>query len=671
MKPESQLGRGSVPCLALSLAFLAAPVFAVPVQGQRPLDHADVLQWNRIEDPSLSPDGGWVAYSVSAMEGDPSVRIRSSGERDGTLSTRGVDPVFTSDSRFVVFRVPPFETVVDSLKREGQKSADLPKDSLGVANLAGVFVGRAPSAGGVSTLGPIESFKVSEEGPWIAFLVAKNTEEPDESGDAEEGDDEAPSEAHKKEDGHTLVVRNLLNDSQSRVENVTEYAFSENGATLAYTTSTEDGSGDGAHTIALVSMALSTVHAGIGHYKQIAVSDDGSQVAFLTNSADWEADEPEHALYLSSDHSTAAMIAASDNLALPSNWIVSANAEVEFSDGGGMLHFGTAPRPVPEPDNNTPEDERVSVDVWNWKDPYLQPMQLVQLEEELKRTYAAVVHLDGELQGQLAQLGTPAVPTVRFVDEGDAPYAIGSTDVPYRQLVSWDGRYQDIWSIDLRSGESVMLAEAVRGFGGAQISPAGKYATWWDGGAKQWKAAPTGGGDVLVLSGGSPHPVWNELDDHPDEPPPYGSAGWTEGDRGFVFYDRHDVYRFDPESGTTLALTNGEGRERGMRFRYAATDPELEHVPDGVVLWQTFDLDDKRSGFSRGRSDQAASPNELIMGDKRFAIRDKADDADRWLVTREDFSEFPDLLTTEGSFKDLTKVSNANPQQSDYSWGSA
>ena len=54
-------------------------------------------------------------------------------------------------------------------------------------------------------------------------------------------------------------------------------------------------------------------------------------------------------------------------------------------------------------------------------------------------------------------------------------------------------------------------------------------------------------------------PVWNELDDHPDLPPPYGPASWTEDDGAVLIYDRYDVWRFEPATGETTNLTAGAG----------------------------------------------------------------------------------------------------------------
>jgi hypothetical protein len=168
---------------------------------------------------------------------------------------------------------------------------------------------------------------------------------------------------------------------------------------------------------------------------------------------------------------------------MPSGWWVSEHGSVRFSEDGSRIHFGTAPRPAPEPEDEILEEDRVEVDVWNWKDPYLQPMQLVQLEEERTRSYGAVEHVS---DGRLVQLATPDVPELRFADEGEPRYALGLTDVPYRQMLSWDGRYNDLYAVDLESGERRLVAEGVKGFFGGSISPAGTWASWWDGEARHY-----------------------------------------------------------------------------------------------------------------------------------------------------------------------------------------
>ena len=647
---------------------------------QRVLDHEDVLQWKTIDDPALSPDGDWLAFVVSPMEGDPTLTLKAATGDGPALTVRGTSPTFTSDSRYLVFAVPPPESEVDALKREGKEEDDLPKDALAVADIAAVFTGAEAELVGVTDLGPVESYEVAGQGSWLAYVPveepaptaeseasAEVSTEVEASTEAEGSADESDADK-KKEDGSTLVLLNLATNREARYELVDDYGFAEEAPVLAFTTSTEDGSGDGAWVVLLDDVTQRTVLEGEGHYEQLALSKDGAQVAFLTNRDDFEADQPEFTLYRAGAPTRGAEpVADSGAAGLPDNWWVSEHGEVRFSEGGALLLFGTAPRPEPEAEDDTLEEDRVSVDVWNWKDPYLQPMQLVQAEDERKRTYTAAVHLDG---GAVVQMGTMDVPTVRFAAERDAAHALGVTDRPYRQLLSWDGPYDDLYAVDLASGTPRRIAGKVGRFARATISPAGNYAAWWSGSERQWKVARLDGGEPLTASAEVPHPVWDELDDHPHDPPPYGSAGWTTDDGAFLFYDRYDVWRFEPETGRTVNLTGGAGRAAEIRFRYARTDPELDHIPEGEALWEAFHDTQKQGGFYHGRTDQEAPAAEIVMADKSFRLRGKAKEADRWLVTREDFREFPDLWVTDGAITDMQRMSDANPEQGDFRWGS-
>ena len=689
--PHSRRSALGSPALALAVVLSLSTMASPATTQQRPLDHDDVLGWKSIASPSFSPDGAWLAFVLTAMEGDPVLTIRP--VRGPEVVVRGVNPVFTFDSRYLVYQIPPTEATVDSLKQEGKKGDDLPKDTLAVVDLAALFQAGEPQLGTIQVVGPVEGRKVASEGAWVAYEPVEDDLAPEDGESAEEeaeeeeapvgteGEDEDEQDEDKdKEEGSPLVLRDLATGDETRYEDVAEYEFAEESAVLSFATSTEDGSGDGVHMVELDGLVRRVVMEGEGRYEQLAVAKDGERVAFLSDRDDYEADQPEFVLYQGTAPGWQGIsMAGSDSEGLPPGWWVGRDGDVTFSEGGGRIVFGTAPRPEPEEEDETLEEDKVVLDVWNWRDPYLQPMQLVQAEAEKKRTYVAAVAVDG---GPVVQLGSPVVPTVRFAAEGDATHALGLTDVPYRQLVSWDGRYNDLYAIDMTTGERRRFGEKVKGFGGASISPAGEYATWWDGAERHWMVARLASDEAgppsqaVAASAQVAHPVWNELDDHPDLPPPYGVAGWTEADEAFLFYDRYDVWRFDPTTGAVVNLTEGAGRDAGVRFRYARTERELDHIPDGEALWQAFHYMNKQGGFYRGRTDRAATPQQVLMSDNVYRLRGKAEDAERWLVTREDFREFPDLwvadrIVDRDGLTEMAKVSDANPQQDEYVWGSA
>jgi dipeptidyl aminopeptidase/acylaminoacyl peptidase len=59
------------------------------------------------------------------------------------------------------------------------------------------------------------------------------------------------------------------------------------------------------------------------------------------------------------------------------------------------------------------------------------------------------------------------------------------------------------------------------------------------------------------------------------------------------------------------------------------------------------------------------------MGDYNYGGLQKADDADVYVMTRSTFREFPDLWLTDSDFRDMEKITDANPQQEEYIWGDA
>ena len=59
----------------------------------------------------------------------------------------------------------------------------------------------------------------------------------------------------------------------------------------------------------------------------------------------------------------------------------------------------------------------------------------------------------------------------------------------------------------------------------------------------------------------------------------------------------------------------------------------------------------------------------LVFDDAAFSNPVRATGADKYLFTRQTFSDFPDLQVVGADFTNGVKISNANPQQADYLWG--
>ncbi|HEY8470339.1 MAG TPA: prolyl oligopeptidase family serine peptidase [Longimicrobiales bacterium] len=663
---------------AVLVVLLASSSAAGQTAAKKALDHSDYDLWYRITGPALAADGSAALYGLASEASDPVLVVQrlAAGAAEPVRIERGEGGTFSHDGRFVVFRLKPSKAAVEEARKKRTRAADMPRDSFGILDLR---------TGAVVRIADLRDFGLPEKaGGWVAYRLqrvagqdsARAERDSTRAREAaaqpaeEKGESEQPRRRERrKQEGSTLVVRNLDTGEERRIEFVDLYRFSRDGKRLAYTVSTRDGEGDGAFVLDLATGRTITLLAGKGEYRGLVFDRAGRQVAFLSNRDDYEAEQPAYTLYAWEEgRDSARVVAAVGTRGIPEGWWISEHATLSFSESGRRLLFGTAPRPAPEPEDSTPEDEKVILDVWHWQDPYIQPMQLRQVDRERRRSYQAVAHLR---EGRIVQLATREVPGVTVARNGDGRIALGQSDLPYRQAVSWDRASNDIYLVDVETGQRTKVLEGVRS--NVSISPEGKYLTWFDGHARAWFAMDVESRRIVNISSGIPHPVHDELDDTPDEPRAYGSAGWMRGDERFLIYDRHDIWLVDPTGrAAPRNITEGLGRREDLRLRYVALDPEARAIePEGDLLLEAFHYRTKASGFYRDRVAGSAPPRRLIMEDRSFGRPRRAEKAPVLMLTRESFREFPDLYVTDPDFSALRRISDANPQQAQYRWGTA
>jgi dipeptidyl aminopeptidase/acylaminoacyl peptidase len=661
---------------------MSLPPATVPLAAQKkPIAYDAYDGWRSIEGTRLSHDGAWVVYALVPQEGDGELVARNLKTGAEYRYQRGKPPLeITPDGAFVVFTIAPRQADVDKAKKEKKKPEDQPKNGLGIMALAG---------GGVVTVDRARSFKVPEESSrWVAYLMEPVKEKKDAE---EKKPEEQPRKKEKKKDpGTDLVVRDLTNGQSTTIGEVTEYAWTRDGNWLAYAVSSKTPEADRA---ALLRPAEGTTYEllkGQGHYKSLAFDHAGAQLAFVSDRDEYKNDPAAYKLYYvpglkggpssAAKPGSAAVVAkfgsasavkapspvelvSGSTPGMPPTFAVSEHGKVLFSKDGSKLFLGTATLPPPDPED---APEPVKVDIWTWKDALLQPMQKVRAEEEKKRNYQAVVHLKDRT---FVQLGSPDMPDVNFT-EGTAS-ALGESDVPYRQLMSWDGSYQDIFVVDVTTGARRKVLE--KSHFGARLSAGGGYLLWYDDASHAWfSQKTTAGARPVNLTGALKVSFEDETWDSPGQPMPYGTAGWTDNDKSVLIYDRYDIWEVKPDGSGARALTQGIGRQTRVVFRYQRLDLEERTIPaTQPLLLSATDERTKASGFYRISFSGSSGPEKILMADRLFGGLVKAKNAERFVLTAQRFEEFPDLWTTDGSFADLKKISEANPQQAGYLWGTA
>jgi dipeptidyl aminopeptidase/acylaminoacyl peptidase len=373
-----------------------------------------------------------------------------------------------------------------------------------------------------------------------------------------------------------------------------------------------------------------------------------------------------------------------DTQGLAAGLLPSDKGALAFSRDGRKLYVAAAPpaKPGEDGDGEPASDDKVLADLWHWRDDLIQPMQRIRANQERNRSYRGVYHIAEQRYVQVAQ---PGMRSATFSDDGTR--ALGLDDSPYRRMIDYDGTYNDVYLIDTSTGQRKLAVKQLRGGGGGggfggggggfggplQWSPDGKQAFYYR--ERHWYLLDAATGGTRNVTAGIGVAFHDEDDDTPDPAGSYGQAGWTRDSQSFLVNDRYDVWQVFTDGRAARNVSGGEGRKTRTELRVQRIEPADEDDDErGIDPAKPLTLrgtseETRATGFFRTTLAQAAPPQKLLWGDRSYRFAGRAQDADVVLLTASRFDEYPDLLSTDSSFRMPAKVTNGGAQKDAFSWG--
>ena len=433
------------------------------------------------------------------------------------------------------------------------------------------------------------------------------------------------------------------------------------GSTWAVATS-GGSAGSTSGTVALVS--------GKGKYAKLTWDDKQTQIAFISDHDDQASKPAKFSLYRWDLKSAATVVVAPGAPGIQKDYVINEKGAVSFSRDGRRLFFGVSMYEPEKPKDETLDDDKASADLWSWHDDHVQSMQKVRLEADKVRSYKAVVHLDLK---KALQLGEPAM--MDIVPSEDGLWAVGVDNREYRPIFEYGSseHYSDSYLINTLTGEKKIIAK--KHVGSFRWSPDSRYVLNYDG--KDWWSTAVPSFVKANLTEKLGVKFGEEDDDHPDLPPAYGVATWTRDAKYVLIYDRYDIWQISPDGKVAKNLTAGAGRKEKTEFRNVRVNPDSKEPEDKWIdatkplLLKAENEETRDSGFYRTRIDSAEPPQKLAFGANAFSNPVKAKDKDLLVFTESRFDEYPDLRIADTDFKEVMKVSDANPQRAKLLWGTA
>ena len=219
--------------LALSATMLPLSVAAQqPATAKRPITHQDYDSWRSILATQVSRDGKFVAYAYVPQDGDGEIVVRNIATGVDWRASRGyrppvpppddpganvaefqaeqarlMRPVFTADSKFVIFSIEPSKAELNKAKKDKKKPEEMPKNGLGIMDLA---------TGTVTRVERVKTFRVPEDGSgFFAYLMEPKPEEKPKPADPNAATPSAPATRHRTERGSTGSVSRVRSTTRS------------------------------------------------------------------------------------------------------------------------------------------------------------------------------------------------------------------------------------------------------------------------------------------------------------------------------------------------------------------------------------------------------------------------------------------------------------------------
>jgi len=600
-------------------------------QTQKPLTLEDYAQWNRISNEAISPNGNWMTYAYSPNDGDTTLHIRKIDGDTLRTSINGKQVAFSDNSKWLAFLVDPSKEEAEKLK----KSKKPVLSDLQILNLESNVISDVPST---------MAFSFSKTSKFIAIHKNQNDKKAE----------------HK---GSDLLLKNLENDKTLNIGNVSSYAFNKEGTLFSYLVDADGDNGNGIYIIDLNNLRTWPLHTGAFTYTQMTWNKEGNQIATLFGPTEDGNIERKNTIYWASNlvpGMTALGMEATYSTEgyanFPQNMVISEYSGLTWNEANTQLFHGVKAQ---QTELKKEDSLKANVDVWHWKDERVQSLQMVQAKRDLKSTFTAVLNLGNK---KFIQLENEDMPSVNISEKNE--WAVGRVDTLYRKNINLPSGYADLYSINTRTGAKKLIADRVyRNMG---ISPNGKWALF------SRDAVVLGynfeKGSLSNLTDRTGISFENEDNDKPVEKPTYGIAGWSKDGMTLILNHKYDLWTIALNSDKAANLTQGIGNDDRIRFRLVQLDREAKTFDlTKPLLLSAYGDKTKKSGYYE--VEVGNKPKVLRYEDKMINGAIKAKDANKIMYTEQTFVDFPDFWVSDLSFKKTTKITNANPQQSDYKWG--
>jgi dipeptidyl aminopeptidase/acylaminoacyl peptidase len=635
--------------------------FVHVLYSQKPaLDFKAYDTWKRLEKEQISSNGKIISYELTVLKGNPVLHLYFPQTQKHDSILRANSALISSDESFIAWKMSPD---YDSLRKQELNKVDKKKwdkDSLFILHLAQDTIYKFPK---------IKLVQLAEEAPVLAFLqevTPKKVEAPTPKKFEKLcfwKKPETPKINPFKTDGNRLVVYTAGEQTFPFLDSITTFSLSPDGSKIA--------------VIKQRKVKLDSMQVRIYQTKDLVLLKE-FEAQPAVSELSWSANGLNLAFLYSPDtaavknfHLTLFDLQALKQLDFgdstdfeksPKDLFqqVATGRKPQFSNDSRYLYFGVRECVAFQKDTLL-EREKVNIDIWHYQDLKIQPQQLLQKEQEIKRGNLYVYDLRND---RLTQLENDTLKVDIDLRQA-APFLLARNTKPYAIEAQWEAPSKtDYYRIDLSTGQTKLLGKGL-GYAG-ELSADGRYFTYFVSEKQQWMLLEIDKESRICMNCGRKDIKWEEdLNGQPMAAGPVGFIGYSKEGKEVYFQSEYDIWAFDAISKKLVSLSNEVATKEKIALRYTPyfSDSAWVNLEEGYFIGLRKSNKNELLYFFENNTLQLKAEYA-----QRISGLAKAENSPQFLLRKMDVRTYPDLFFVSGGFDNGVQISVANPQQSQYNW---
>ena len=506
----------------------------------------------------------------------------------------------------------------------------------------------------------------------------------------------APAKPEEKPQGSDLILVDLASGNELSLGNVSDFAFDKKGAWLAWLVDAQDKLGNGIELRNMTNGEVLGLDSAKATYKGLSWTQKGDALAAVRGVEDKRWEDKLYTLVAFKGFAQGStpqkfVYDPAKDSSFPAGMTISAVRKPEWMADLSVVTFGideikpkeqkngdSHERPVQAKTADASEgssksaeandaktasadtSDRPDLVIWHWKDSRLQSMQ--QVQENRDKNFSFLCAWD-PVTNKFRRLADPQLRDASVQPENK--YAMGTDVREYELEGNLDGkRYEDVYRIDLQTGERKLVLRKARWYMGA--SPNGTHVLYYEDGAFFTYDLTDGKSHNLTQQ--IPSAFYNTEDDHNVVKPPTRSLGWSKDSNYILLSDNWDIWKVPADGGAPVNLT-GNGKADKIRYQSIwRLDPDDKGFDLSKPLYvRAYGEWTKKGGIGIIEPGKPGI-RMLHWDDASYANLIKAKNADTFLYSRETTQDYPDFYVAGSSLDGGERVSDANPQQKNFLW---